>query len=88
MQVLQQGNNAKLAKADVTELSSQATGKCKQIMTSILDLFDDETDTLPILYNARLNTELEGLAELLISSTVSANEGVARQVTQVFEFLN
>ena len=38
-------------------------------MTSILDLFDDETDTLPILYNARLNTELEGLAELLISST-------------------
>lgn len=88
MQVLQQGNNAKLAKADVTEITSQATGKCKEMMTGILDLFDDETDALPILYNAHLNTELEGLAELLIPSIVSANEAVGRQVTQVFEFLN
>lgn len=88
MQVLQQGNNAKLAKADVTEITSQATGKCKEMMTGILDLFDDETDALPILYNAHLNTELEGLAKLLIPSIVSANEAVGRQVTQVFEFLN
>ncbi|KAG0163289.1 hypothetical protein DFQ28_010446 [Apophysomyces sp. BC1034] len=77
------GNNAKLAKAE-----QSSNRKMQTIMATNLDLFDDETDTLPMLYNTHLNTELEGLAELLITSIASANEGVEMQVTQVFEFLN
>lgn len=84
-EVLLNNSKAKLAKGNISKWIHESKGKNKTILSNILDLYENDKDTLPILYNIPLNKELESLAILLIPSIVVANKSVEAQVRQVFE---
>ncbi|KAG0170218.1 hypothetical protein DFQ28_001526, partial [Apophysomyces sp. BC1034] len=75
LEVIQQGLDAKLQKSSVTAIANKATGKAKQIMTKILQLFEGDATTIPLLFNEGLNEQLSNLSNIILPSIVQANQG-------------
>ncbi|KAI9005463.1 hypothetical protein CLU79DRAFT_713113 [Phycomyces nitens] len=85
--VLKHGESAHLPRSDIEEWTSMATGRIKTILLDILRLYPSANSVIPILNNKALNKHLTNLADLLIPSIVAANESVAIQIAQVFDFM-
>lgn len=85
--VMKHGENARLPRSNVEELVSRANGRIKVILADILRLYPSANSEIPILKNDTLNKHLSSLANLLMPSIVSANESVAVQIAQVFDFV-
>ncbi|KAI7899156.1 uncharacterized protein BX663DRAFT_545122 [Cokeromyces recurvatus] len=87
-EVLTRRNKAKLDKENVVKWIKEATGKGKEILTKVLGLYEENNDSLSILFNIPLNKELEELAVLLMPTIVSANTSIESQVNEVFEIFS
>ncbi|KAG1139651.1 hypothetical protein G6F37_010696 [Rhizopus arrhizus] len=85
-ETLKNSTKAKLIKAVILSCIENATGKVKEVLESILTLYDHSDNRLPIVLNVALNRELESLAKLLMPSIISWNASVAHHIKQVFEF--
>ncbi|KAI7860782.1 hypothetical protein BDC45DRAFT_5008 [Circinella umbellata] len=77
-QVLKHHKTAKLNKENIMKLQ-------KEILKRILALYNNEDDSLLILFHYSLNKELEELADFLMPSIIYANASIESQVKQVFE---
>jgi hypothetical protein len=75
-EVLSNNSEAKLAKENVTNWINECKGKSKEILSNILDLYESDKDSFPILLNAALNKKLLELAILLTSTIVKATMSV------------
>lgn len=85
--VLKHGESAHLPRNNIEEWASLANGKTKTILLDILRLYSSANDDIPILKNDALNKHLSSLADLLMPSIVAANESVAIQIAQIFDFV-
>lgn len=56
-EVLKKQENGTLCKEHVKEWIDQATGKPAQVLANILNLYKEEEEELPILFNSKLNKE-------------------------------
>ncbi|ORE09952.1 hypothetical protein BCV72DRAFT_222185 [Rhizopus microsporus var. microsporus] len=70
------------------EWKSRSTGKGKEHLGNNLAMYNIDSDSIPILYSVGLNKELEGLANLLMPSIVTANASVENHIKDIFEYLD
>ncbi|SAL98015.1 hypothetical protein [Absidia glauca] len=83
--VLERGSAASLDKSAVQQYAMSSTGKIKEVMDNIMDLYKQNDDkTISILGNLDLNKQLAILSDLLMPSIVAANATVAKYVAAVF----
>ncbi|KAI8070337.1 hypothetical protein BC940DRAFT_365932 [Gongronella butleri] len=79
--VLKFGKSAKVDKADVTRLTSMATGEIKVNLTNILKLFGNDEE-ITVLHNRALADNLANLTKLLHPAIAEANKTVALNIEQ------
>ncbi|SAL98013.1 hypothetical protein [Absidia glauca] len=83
--VLKKGSAASLDESIVQQYAASSTGKNKEVMDKILDLYKQNNDkAISILENHDLNKQLVILSDLLMPSIVAANATVAKYVASVF----
>ncbi|CAO3595713.1 unnamed protein product [Absidia cylindrospora] len=78
-------NEDGLTKQEVDVLTKRLPkGDIHTILTSILDLFDDNNNTIHIIHNTKLNRHLETLAKLLSTHISTANESIVKAVARAY----
>ncbi|KAF7721078.1 hypothetical protein EC973_005496 [Apophysomyces ossiformis] len=74
--------------APIFEVIAEKNGKGKEHLGNILVMYNNDSDSIPILHNSGLNKELEGLANLFMPSIVTANASVESHIQDIFEYLD
>ncbi|KAK3840329.1 MAG: hypothetical protein JOS17DRAFT_16065 [Linnemannia elongata] len=84
--VLSQGSRAVLRLETVTKLRTQCSerGNIGKLFDKIIGCFPSGQQTIPVIGNTILNTELKALAEILSSYISTANKSVASFVQDCF----
>ena len=79
-------NNGKLDKCDVLNQlqNSKDETRINDILNRVLDLYEDDTTSLRIIGNIRVNTELEALVGQLSCPLSRANETIVKAVNRFF----
>jgi hypothetical protein len=84
--VLSQGSHAVLRLETVTKLRAECSkqGNVGKVFNKIIGCFPSDQQTIPIIGNTILNTELEALAQILSSYICTANKSVVIFVKDCF----
>ncbi|KAG9319151.1 hypothetical protein KVV02_000725 [Mortierella alpina] len=85
IRIIKEGENAKLYLSTLKECRGQCGDtKIASILDAMIGLFSPETDSIPIIGNCQLNTQLEILAGHMSSFLATANKSALAQVEHSF----